>query len=96
MAAATGFSEEILFRGAIIPGSFPDWRGAALSAVVFGLLHNSGGRNLAFAGWATAVGAVYGGAFLYTQNIWVPATAHVLANFYSAAVWKSKREPYEK
>ena len=33
----------------------------------FGLLHNNGGRNWAFAAWASAVGVVYGAAFLYTE-----------------------------
>jgi hypothetical protein len=61
-----------------------------LSGAIFGLLHNSGGRNLAFAAWAGGVGCVYGAAYLATQNIWVPAGAHVLANFASAAVWKSR------
>ena len=31
IAALTGVSEELLFRGAIIPASFPDWRGALLA-----------------------------------------------------------------
>ncbi len=53
-------------------------------------LHNSGGRNAAFAAWAGGVGCVYGAAYLYTHNIWVPAAAHALANFASAAVWKSR------
>jgi membrane protease YdiL (CAAX protease family) len=86
----TGASEELLFRGALIPASWPDWRGALLAAAVFGALHQNGGRNAAFAAWAGAVGALYGAAFLYTGNIWVAAGAHALANFSSAAVWKSR------
>jgi membrane protease YdiL (CAAX protease family) len=84
----TGVSEELLFRSGLIPASFPDWRGAVAAGLVFGLLHNSGGRNLAFAAWASMVGVVYGAAFLVTSNIWVPAGAHVLANFASAAAWR--------
>jgi membrane protease YdiL (CAAX protease family) len=90
VSALAGASEEILFRGALIPATFPDWRGAALSAALFGVLHNSGGRNAAFAAWAGGVGALYGAAYLYTGNIWVAAGAHALANFASAAVWKSR------
>ena len=78
-------------RGAIIPASFPDWRGAVLSGLVFGVLHNSGGRNPAFAAWASAVGVLYGGLFVYSHNIWVPVTAHALANFCSAAAWKARQ-----
>lgn len=92
VAVLSGASEELLFRGAIIPATFLDWRGAVVSGLVFGLLHNSGGRNLAFAAWASAVGVVYGGLFIYTQNIWVPVSAHALSNFCSAAVWKSKQD----
>lgn len=84
---ATGASEEILFRGGIIPASFPDWKGIAISAAIFGLLHNNGGRNLAFSAWAAAVGALYGGAFVYTQNVWVPVGMHAVSNFCSAAFW---------
>lgn len=71
-------------------------RGVLLSGVIFGLLHNSGGRNPAFAAWATGVGCLYGGAFLLTHNIWVPAVAHSVANFVSAAVWKARSLPAER
>jgi uncharacterized protein len=67
-----------------------------LSGAIFGLLHNSGGRNIQFAVWATGVGCLYGGAYLYTHNIWVPAAAHAMANFLSAATWKFKSEPNVK
>ena len=38
-----------------------------LAGVAFGLLHNNGGRNWAFAAWASLVGVAYGSAFLYTE-----------------------------
>lgn len=63
-------------------------RGVLLSGVVFGALHNSGGRNPAFAAWASGVGCLYGTSFLLTHNIWVPAVAHATSNFISASVWK--------
>ncbi len=87
VACLTGLSEELLFRGAFIPASLPDWRGVMLSATLFGLLHNSGGRNLSFAAWAGGVGGLYGAAYLATGNIWVPIAAHALNNFSSAAIW---------
>ncbi len=92
VALLTGGSEELLFRGALIPASFPDWRGVLLAGALFGVLHNSGGRNAAFAAWATGVGCLYGGAYLYTGNLWVPAGAHALANFASAAMWLSSNK----
>eukprot|EP00198_Chlamydomonas_reinhardtii_P004713 XP_001694049.1 predicted protein [Chlamydomonas reinhardtii] len=91
VALASGIPEELLFRGALIPATFPDWRGAAIAAVIFGALHTSGGRNPAFAVWAAAVGGLYGAAFLVTGNIWVPAVAHVGANAASAFIWKGKK-----
>ena len=42
-------------------------RGVLIAGGAFGLLHNNGGRNWAFAAWASAVGVVYGAAFLYTE-----------------------------
>ncbi|WIA11515.1 hypothetical protein OEZ85_011628 [Tetradesmus obliquus] len=90
-ALLTGVSEEFLFRGGLVPLTWPDYRGVLLSGVVFGVLHVGGGRNAAFAAWATAVGWLYGGVFLASGgNVWVPAGAHALANFASAAVWMSK------
>jgi membrane protease YdiL (CAAX protease family) len=91
VALLTGVSEEFLFRGGLVPLTWPDYRGVLLSGVVFGVLHVGGGRNAAFAAWATAVGWLYGGVFLASGgNVWVPAGAHALANFASAAVWKSR------
>lgn len=58
-----------------------------IAGAVFGLLHNSGGRNLAFALWAAAVGCTYGWLFLATQNIYSPMLAHSMANLASAALW---------
>jgi len=87
-----GISEELLFRGGLIPSSFPDWKGVLIAGVVFGALHNSGGRNLAFALWAAAVGCLYGFAFLYTQDIYVPMAAHSIANLFAAMYWLSNYE----
>jgi membrane protease YdiL (CAAX protease family) len=91
VSAATGASEELLFRGGLLPAACPDWRGALLAGAVFGLLHNSGGRNASFAAWAGGVGVLYGGAYLYTQNLWVPIAMHVLNNGASAAAWLAGR-----
>ena len=137
LAALPGISEELLFRGALIPAISPDWcarppnytflphrclcspghdlsipparlvlwrswsskrsrllcrQGVLLAGAVFGVLHNSGGRNLAFAAWATAVGTVYGAAYLQTGDIAVPAGAHVLANLAGAVIWRLNDE----
>ena len=80
VALLSGIPEEILFRGTLIPVVAPDLRGVLASALLFGYLHKSGGRSLAFAGWASAVGFLYGSAFLVTGKIAVPAIAHSGAN----------------
>ncbi|CAD7696029.1 unnamed protein product [Ostreobium quekettii] len=87
-----GISEELLFRGSLIPALTADWRGALASGVAFGVLHNSGGRNWSFAAWASAVGFLYGMAFLATQDIYVPIAAHSLANLLSAVLWMEQNE----
>jgi membrane protease YdiL (CAAX protease family) len=63
-----------------------------ISGVGFGLLHNSGGRNLAFAAWASLVGILYGGAFLYTQDIFVPMVSHSLANAAAGILWRQSQK----
>ncbi len=56
------------------------------------MLHNSGGRNWAFAGWAALVGALYGAAFLATRDLYVPMVAHSFANLAAAALWKREQD----
>jgi len=85
-------AEEVLFRGALIPCIYPDWRGAAIAGAVFGALHINGGRNAAFGLWAGLVGCAYGWAFLHTGNLLVPIAAHGIANVASAALWLQRKK----
>lgn len=86
-----GASEELLFRWGLLP-LFPNpWLGVLVAGAVFGVLHNNGGRNPAFALWASCVGGLYGGALLYSHNILVPVAAHSLSNLASALYWRSSR-----
>ena len=158
VGALPGVSEELLFRGALIPAIYPDWcvrvhvvpwadsvewsgtgggakrhpvqqgsssssrgscsslctpapppgascepqrcapacsppptllsrRGAAIAGLAFGALHVGGGRNPAFAAWASLVGCAYGGLFLATGCVACPALAHALANIAAAALF---------
>lgn len=93
VAVLPAVAEELLFRGALLPAVYPDWRGAAVAGGVFGALHLSGGRNAAFATWAAAVGCAYGAAFLATGDLWVPALAHAAANVAAAALWLQQQQP---
>ena len=92
LSLLSGVPEEIFFRGSLLPAVASDWRGLAVSAVTFGYLHRSGGRNLAFAAWASAVGALYGGAFLASGKIAVPAMAHAAANLCAAVLWRRQQQ----
>lgn len=67
----------------------PCRRGVVIAGLAFGVLHNSGGRNPAFAAWASLVGCAYGALLLATGSVACPALAHTLANVASAAVWKA-------
>lgn len=80
-------AEETLFRWALVPAIYPDWRGVAIAGLVFGALHVNGGRNLAFAAWASLIGCAYGYLYLYTGSLAWTACAHGLANVLSATVW---------
>lgn len=83
-------AEELLFRGALLPSIYPDWRGAAIAGAVFGVLHVNGGRNAAFGAWAGVVGVAYGLAFVETGNLLVPVAAHGIANIASSYWWLSQ------
>lgn len=84
-----GLSEELLFRWGVLPLFPSPWLGALAAGALFGVLHNNGGRNPAFALWAGVVGVVYGGTLIITGNILVPAAAHSLSNLASAAYWRT-------
>ena len=87
-------AEETLFRWALVPAIYPDWRGVAIAGLVFGALHVNGGRNLAFAAWASVIGCAYGYLYLYTGSLAWTACAHGLANVLSATVWlKTQASP---
>lgn len=87
VAAVPAIAEELLFRWALLPTVYPDWRGVVISGLVFGILHVNGGRNSAFAAWASCVGCAYGFLFIYTGSAAVAVGAHAIANLLSATVW---------
>jgi len=88
VASLPAVSEEMLFRWALIPAIYPDWRGAFISGIVFGILHLNGGRNAAFALWASIIGCLYGSLYLHSEgSLIVPILAHAAANISSAQVW---------
>ncbi len=83
-----GLSEELLFRGVMLPAFGYDATAIVFSSLCFGVLHLSSWRQWPYVIWATLVGAGLGVSALMTNNLLVPAIAHVVTNFVSGLLWK--------
>ena len=87
-----GMSEELLFRGVMLPAIGLNWFGVFISSLCFGVLHFSGSQQWAYVIWATIVGGILGWCALETGNLLIPIVAHITANFISGCVWKLKHQ----
>lgn len=87
-----GMSEELLFRGVMLPSIGLNATGLVVSSLCFGVLHISGKHQWPYAVWASLVGLVLGGSALITGNLLVPITAHVFTNFVSSLFWQLKHK----
>ena len=85
-----GISEELLFRGVMLPALGANFLALGLSSLCFGLLHMSDLRQWPYMLWATCVGGLLGYSALASQNLLVPVVAHVFTNLVSSLVWKLK------
>lgn len=83
-----GLSEELLFRGVMLPALGFNLAAVALSSVLFGVLHLSGNGQWPYVVWATIVGFALGYCALVTGNLVVPVVAHIITNLISGLVWK--------
>lgn len=83
-----GMSEELLFRGVMLPTFGLDALGVLLSSLCFGVLHLSSLKQWPYVVWASIVGAALGTSALMTNNLLVPIVAHVITNLVSSALWK--------
>ncbi|MBE9177335.1 CPBP family intramembrane metalloprotease [Oculatella sp. LEGE 06141] len=86
-----GLSEELLFRGVMLPALGFNLLAVIISSVCFGVLHFSGSQQLPYVIWATVIGAVLGVSALATGNLMVPILAHVTTNLVSGLMWKFDR-----
>lgn len=76
LGLASGVSEELFFRGLIVPVL-----GLFLSALAFGALHRLRGRvGWIWASWAAVMGCLFGGLFVVTGSLVGPIVAHVVIN----------------
>jgi hypothetical protein len=83
-----GISEELLFRGVMLPALGLNLLGLIGSSICFGISHLSGLKQWPYAAWATAVGLILGLSALETGNLFVPILAHIVTNLISGVSWK--------
>jgi len=83
-----GLSEELLFRGVMIPAFGSGVFAVVISSLLFGILHLSGAQQWPYGVWATTVGLLLGGIMIVTGNLLIPIIAHICTNFISSLLWK--------
>ncbi len=88
-----GLSEELLFRGIMLPALGLNIAAVALSSLLFGILHLSGAGQWPYVVWATIVGFALGYCALITGNLFVPVAAHIVTNLVSGLLWKINNRP---
>ncbi|XP_031475938.1 uncharacterized protein LOC116247770 [Nymphaea colorata] len=88
VAILPGVSEELLFRGALLPLFGLNWKSALAVGALFGVLHLGNGRRSSFAIWATFVGLVYGMATVFSSSVLVPMASHSLNNLIGGILWR--------
>ena len=83
-----GLSEELLFRGTMIPALGLDDLAVIVSSLCFGVLHFSGPQQWPYVIWASIIGLILGYSALLSGNLLVPIVAHILTNLISSYLWK--------
>lgn len=93
MGLLPGLSEELLFRGVMLPAIGLNSTGVVFSSLCFGILHLSSLQQWQYVVWATCIGMVLGGSALYSGNLLVPILAHITTNLLSSLFWKLRSHP---
>ena len=83
-----GLSEELLFRGLMLPAFGLNITAVIISSLFFGVLHLSGSEQWPYVVWATVVGFFLGYIALITGNLLIPIIAHIITNLVSSFLWK--------
>jgi membrane protease YdiL (CAAX protease family) len=83
-----GLSEELLFRGVMLPAFGLNLVGILVSSLCFGIMHYSGSQHWAYVVWATVIGVLLASSALMTGNLLVPLVAHITTNLISSVLWK--------
>ena len=87
-----GLSEELLFRGALLPTVGLNITGLIVTSLLFGVMHFSGTQQWPYIVWASVIGLVLGGSAIMTHGLLVPIIAHITTNTVSSCVWKLKHK----
>lgn len=87
-----GLSEELLFRGVILPTFGLNPLGIAASSIFFGVLHLGSLQQWQYMVWAILVGVILGASAVVTGNLLVPIVAHIVTNLISSCLWKLGRK----
>ncbi len=83
-----GLSEELLFRGVMLPALGLNWVGILVSGLCFGVLHLNGLGQWLYAVAASAVGLLLAWIAVETHNLLIPVVVHTLVNVLSSGLWK--------
>ncbi|MCC5634495.1 CPBP family intramembrane metalloprotease [Nostoc sp. CHAB 5844] len=86
-----GLSEELLFRGVMLPALGLDHVAVIVSSLCFGVLHLSGSQQWPYVIWATVIGLILGYSALWSGNLLVPIVAHIMTNWVSSYFWKMQQ-----
>ncbi|MBE9044227.1 CPBP family intramembrane metalloprotease [Pleurocapsales cyanobacterium LEGE 10410] len=90
-----GLSEELLFRGVMLPALGLNLTAVLLSSLLFGVLHLSGNSQWPYVVWAAVIGFALGYCALITGNLVVPVVAHIITNLISSFLWKINHRQQE-
>lgn len=90
MGLLPGLSEELLFRGVMLPAIGLNMTGVIFSSLCFGILHLSGLQQWPYVIWATFIGLVLGISALLSGNLLVPIVAHITTNLVAGLFWKTR------
>ena len=85
-----GLSEELLFRGVMLPALGADHLAVIVSSLCFGVLHLSGLQQWPYVIWATLIGVILGYSALLSGNLLLPIFDHIVTNLLSSYLWKIK------
>ncbi len=86
-----GLSEELLFRGVMLPALGADHLAVIVSSLCFGVLHLSGPQQWPYVIWATIIGVILGYSALLSGNLLLAIVAHIVTNLFSSYLWKTQK-----